>query len=204
MVGIGTSMGGNFLLKYAGEKKKECLLKALVVISAPFDMVLMMRSLGDPWHYFGYYDKFILGSLKFQAKAVSQFLLANPDAGKQKNINMEEVLNSKSTYEFDKNLMVKLYDFKNVEQYYRKANSNHVMSEISVPALAISSRDDPIVTSSCIPYREFESNTFLAMAVTTVGGHIGWFSGFLTPKRWFTIPAFEFFEAVLKNPVKRD
>lgn len=68
-----------------------------------------------------------------------------------------------------------------------------------MPTLALSTLDDPVVTSDCIPYEEFHINENLILGVTRCGGHLGWFQGALKPRRWYSQVALEFFESVLNE-----
>lgn len=199
IVGVGASVGGNFLLKYAGISKDKCLFKALVVISVPFDMEFTMETTSRMFPYFKYYDKFILKSLIHQAKSVSNYILAHPDDAKAKNIDIEQVMNSKSIYEFNQNLTLKMVDFKTVEEYYKKANIGSELDEVCIPVLVIHAVHDPVVPSTRIPYEKFKTNPYLSLALTQNGGHIAWFTGSITPKRWFPTPTLEFLEAALNH-----
>lgn len=58
-----------------------------------------------------------------------------------------------------------------------------MLHDIKVPVFALSSLDDPVITKHNIPYNEFPRNPNLILAVTRTGGHIGWYTGILRPKR---------------------
>jgi hypothetical protein len=66
------------------------------------------------------------------------------------------------------------------------------MSNVAVPLLAISSLDDPIVAASTIPLSLTQDNPFLIFVTTLFGGHLGWFEGLWSPRRWIAKPVVQF------------
>ncbi len=70
------------------------------------------------------------------------------------------------------------------------------LKDVRIPLLCINSRDDPILHHSTIPFDEAKSNENIILLVTKTGGHVGWFEGFLNPKRWYIKPTLEFINAV--------
>lgn len=45
LVGLGTSIGGNLILKYAGESKEKCKFAGIAVVSTPFDLLTTVKFL---------------------------------------------------------------------------------------------------------------------------------------------------------------
>jgi hypothetical protein len=56
--------------------------------------------------------------------------------------------------------------------------------------------DDPIVPGKIIPYSQIISNPNIVIATTCYGGHLGWYSNLILPKRWFSKPVSEFIVAL--------
>lgn len=80
--------------------------------------------------------------------------------------------------------------------YYIWASSHNVLSNIRVPFLTFNSVDDPIVRS--VPDGA-DGNGFIVMAVTSGGGHLGWFEAgdqLGETKRWIRKPVLEWLRAV--------
>lgn len=113
----------------------------------------------------------------------------------QSSLNWFETENR---YEFDTIVTRVLGGFSSTEAYYNYASSAQYMSNVAVPLLAISSLDDPIVSSSTIPLSLTSENPFLIFVTTVFGGHLGWFEGFWSPRRWISKPVVQFFREMEK------
>ena len=86
--------------------------------------------------------------------------------------------------------------YKNIEDYYKEGSTFSEFNQIKINIFAINSLDDPVFCKSNIPFEEFKKYDNMILAATTTGGHVGWFTGFFSPKRWFHIPCFEFLDAI--------
>lgn len=179
IVGIGTSMGGNQILKYAGEQGKNSQIEAFVSLCAPFDVVICSRFLRKhlPQNYIP--DGFLVTNMLKIIRNNEDYLLRSFE---ELGIDLEEVYNSKRSFDFDKAFTCKMLGYKNPEHYYRDSSCVKYLHNIEKPTLAINSLDDPVVTPECVPHEEFKSNPYLVLAETKRGGHIGWFTGY-PPKR---------------------
>eukprot|EP00349_Pseudokeronopsis_sp_Brazil_P005537 CAMPEP_0202959588 /NCGR_PEP_ID=MMETSP1396-20130829/3771_1 /ASSEMBLY_ACC=CAM_ASM_000872 /TAXON_ID= /ORGANISM="Pseudokeronopsis sp., Strain Brazil" /LENGTH=121 /DNA_ID=CAMNT_0049678237 /DNA_START=926 /DNA_END=1291 /DNA_ORIENTATION=- len=88
-------------------------------------------------------------------------------------------------------LTVKVEGFKSVAHYYHESSCTHRFKDIKVPSFFISTEDDPVMGSKCIPIDKCGHN--ILIGVTKAGGHVGHFEGIFLPYRqWFPEPAFEF------------
>ena len=71
---------------------------------------------------------------------------------------MERVLKSKTVYDFDSQLVVKIFGFKNAEEYYQVGSSNQFVENVSIPLLSINAEDDPLSLSTSIPVESVKKN----------------------------------------------
>mmetsp|Transcript_22213 Transcript_22213/g.21911 ORF Transcript_22213/g.21911 Transcript_22213/m.21911 type:complete len:259 (+) Transcript_22213:320-1096(+) len=179
LLGLGTSMGGNLMLKYAGESGKNCLLKGISVVSTPYNLTVVIGALGRAWPYAGFPEKYLLKNLRQNLQTNWQAL---EEIGKE-SIDLEKALKAESVYEFDNLITCKIHQYETPDHYYQDASCVNYMKNIEIPTFALSSLDDPVVTSECIPYDEFKANPKLILGVTRTGGHVGWFNGMVTPRR---------------------
>lgn len=172
-------MGGNQILKYAGEQGKNSPIEAFVALCAPFDVVICSRFLRKhlPHNYIP--DGFLVTNMLRIIRNNEDYLLRSFE---ELGIDLQEVYNAKRSFDFDKAFTCKMLGYKNPEHYYRDNSCVKYLHNIEKPTLAISSLDDPVVTPECVPHEEFKSNPYLILAETKRGGHIGWFTGY-TPKR---------------------
>jgi uncharacterized protein len=89
------------------------------------------------------------------------------------------------------------YPFETAMDYYAWSSSHKLLNKVQIPFLAINSADDPIVQD--VP-TDVDGNGWVALAVTSGGGHLGWFEStpgtFTQLKRWITKPVTEWLRAV--------
>jgi predicted alpha/beta-fold hydrolase len=87
------------------------------------------------------------------------------------------------------------FPFDTAWDYYTWASSLHMLPDVRVPFLAISSTDDPVVQR--VP-TQAGGNGYVALSLTAGGGHLGWFEsdGLWKTKRWINRPVLEWLRAV--------
>jgi predicted alpha/beta-fold hydrolase len=109
--------------------------------------------------------------------------------------DMKQIESSKIITEFDEAVTRRVFGFRTVHEYYRKGSSAQYVPDIEIPGLLFSALDDPIAHQEAIPVHEVWGNPNIILATTSKGGHIGWFTGFFRPQRWFAKPVGDFFHA---------
>jgi predicted alpha/beta-fold hydrolase len=100
--------------------------------------------------------------------------------------------------DFDEEFTRKTFQFESVHEYYYHGSCYHYLPTIKRPTLCLNALDDPIVPDHVIPYSQLSSNPWIVLATTPRGGHLGWYSNWLIPKRWYAEPVSEFFIALVK------
>lgn len=172
---IGYSLGGNVLLKWLGETKRQNILKAAVAISVPFDLNKAAKRLqtGFSRFYQWYLVKYARERLLQKFKVVS-----GP-------IDSNQLATVQSMHDFDGTYTVPLNGFSSIDEYYLSASSRHYLHSIHVPTLILHARDDPFMTEDVIP-QPGELSSAIRLEVTDAGGHVGFVSGAYPwrPKYW--------------------
>jgi predicted alpha/beta-fold hydrolase len=194
IVGIGCSMGGNLLLKYAGESKENCHLTALVTLSPPYDILKCSRYLAVNLPNRVLPDKYLNNSFR---KLLEQNKEMLEPLQQTHGVDIEGALKTTRTWDFDELFTRRVFGFNSPEEYYDTASCRHVLDGIAIPTMSISALDDPVITPDCIPYESFKKNPNTLLVVTRTGGHIGWFQGLHTPQRWYPKPTMEFLDYIL-------
>ena len=187
-------MGAGLILHYALSTKESCLFKAISAVAAPFDYIECRSRLNSTWPYFGYADGFIVKSLKDQFESVLVHLQTMPEDLLERKIDVDRVLNIKTSREFDEEFTVKMVGIEKPEDYYMQASVGYDLKEIKVPTLCLNCEDDPIVPFNKDLARGITSNPNVLLVYTKLGGHVGFYTGFW-PKRWYARPCLEFFKA---------
>lgn len=168
LYGVGLSLGGNLLLRYVGDKGDQTEFKGIVAIATPFDIHKCLVNLNFV------YEKFFL------RRYIDQTVLPNMDMllklEKTHDIDFEKVLKAKTLKEFHESLTVKVFGFKDAEDYFGAAKiTDEQIKNIKVPTLLLHSKDDPITTIKCVPLTEIIHNNNIIYVETKTGGHVCWF-----------------------------
>jgi uncharacterized protein len=161
----GISLGGNILLKLAGELGEEGpgVLKGVAVISTPIDLAMGAKKIGERknWIYERYFVRQLVQRL--ERKAVLFPKIAD----------LRRARKVRSVWEFDDMVTGPHFGFGSAENYYRRASAAPLLGKIRIPALMIQSMDDPLIPFESYRNPEIARNPFLGLLATAHGGHAG-------------------------------
>jgi len=159
----GFSMGGNQVLKCAGEWGREApsQLAAVCAISPACDLSVSADELHRP-HNRIYEWWFLLGLFRrFRRKA--ELFPGRFDVSRLKGV--------RSIRDFDERVTAKYMGFAGAEDYYSKASSSRVVDQIAVPTLVVHAYDDPFVVITPGTEEKLRSNPCVTYVPTEHGGH---------------------------------
>ena len=160
---IGYSMGGNLVLKLAGElgHAAPLQLKAVVGVSPAIDLGPSADALHRPANRI-YEHKFLRALLKrFRRKA---FLFPRAfDPNRSEGIP--------SLRAFDDRITALYSGFRNADDYYFRASAARVLDRIAVPTLLIHACDDPFVLLTPETRSAIHGNPNITLLETMHGGH---------------------------------
>ncbi len=170
---VGFSMGGNLVLKLAGELGQQLppVLRAVAAVSPVMDLALSAEALHHKQNFL-YEAKFLFGLKRRFRRKVKMF----PDMFKQ--VNMQGML---SVRDFDHRITAKYSGFTDADDYYNHASSGQVLDKISIPTLIIHSRDDPFIKTSQQTMEKVRGNPMIQYIETQNGGHCA----FLAPTKGY-------------------
>ena len=169
LLGLGFSLGGNILLRYAGEPN--CLLSAAMAVSTPIALSSSTHTLRH-WQARFYEQRF----LRLLKKKVTHKRKKLEEIG----IVYDDVLKAKTLRLFDRHLTAPTFGFVDEEDYYQRAASLPLFPYISIPTLLLQSYDDPMLSQECYPDPK-TLNSNISCVYTQTGGHVGFVYG--TPKK---------------------
>jgi predicted alpha/beta-fold hydrolase len=176
---VGFSLGGNVVLKYAGEQENNMdpLIKNIIAISPPCDLKGSSKQLSKK------------SNLIYMKRFLNTLILKATDKGKlfpEQNINLDKLLKSKNFNDFDNLYTAPSFGFKDAEDYWEKASSKPYLKKIKTPTYLLTSKNDPFLSESCFPIEEASKNPFLYLELTSDGGHIGFIKSFRSKDAfWF-------------------
>lgn len=167
----GVSLGGNVLLKYLGERGQSISerIRGAAAVSVPFDLERGARFIGQGFSKI--YDRHFVRSLRRKALAK---LERYPDL-----FDVGALERAESLFDFDDAVTAPVHGFADAREYYARSSSLGFLDKIRVPALLLSSIDDPFLPSDVLDrVREIaDHNPLLDLEFTPRGGHVGFVSG---------------------------
>jgi uncharacterized protein len=164
----GFSMGGNQVLKLAGEWGNGELgavppeVHAVAAVSPAMDLSLS----ADALHAFSnrLYEWRFLYSLRNRLRRKCDLF---PDRYQVSQLWW------KSIREFDDKVTARFAGFRDAEDYYERASSSRVLESIKLPSLVIHALDDPFIRVRPETRAKLQANGVISYVETEHGGHCG-------------------------------
>jgi len=188
---VGFSLGGNVVLKLAGELGDQArgLVAAVCAVSTPIDLKACALTLAKPGNFI--YEQRFLSRLRERVR------LRNRQA--PEIYSLEPLKKVRTIYDFDDLYTGPLFGFGNADTYYRTQSSNQFIGNIRVPALVVQAKDDPLIPFSVYDHPAFRENPYLKLVAVEHGGHLG-FIARRRPRFWLDRLVIGWVEQV-KGPV---
>jgi predicted alpha/beta-fold hydrolase len=165
---VGFSLGGNLVLKYLGELGESVspqIVRA-VAFSVPCDLKSTAEIISSSSNRL-YYHRFML-SIQMKVRVKDKMFPGQ--------IHPKAKEWADSFKQFDEYFTAPILGFESAEQYWEKASCMSVLSEIRVPTLLVSAKDDPLISSECFPMDIAAQSTFLHLETPEHGGHVAFVS----------------------------
>jgi predicted alpha/beta-fold hydrolase len=170
LVAIGSSLGGNVLLKWLGDHPAQREIAAAAALSTPYDLGASARHLESAIGRL--YVGSFLATLRTKAlEATRRF----PEAAAR--IDVERTLSARTFWEFDDAANAPLHGFAGADDYYSRASSIGFLPKIATPTLCMSAEDDPFLPREALARARASAGRSVEFLVTPRGGHIGWVGG---------------------------
>lgn len=160
----GVSLGGNALMKWAGERGADAArrVRALASVCAPLDLAASGAALGRGFNMI--YTRMFLATLKTKSLAKLQRFPGLYDHGR--------VGRSRDLYEFDNLVTAPLHGFRDTEDYWRRASAKPLLADVAVPTLVLNARNDPFVPADSLP-TPAQVSPAVRLEQPAQGGHVG-------------------------------
>jgi uncharacterized protein len=170
---VGYSMGGNLVLKLAGELGRQAgpLLRAAVGVSPAMDLGASADALHEPANRI-YEWKFLRGLRQRYARKCQLF----PQIYDRARVRGVGTLR-----EFDDRITAYYSGFSGADDYYYRAASARVAGQIAVPTLVLHALDDPFVRMLPATRAALLANPHAHLVETPQGGHCA----FLAPAQGY-------------------
>ncbi|MCU1384382.1 MAG: hypothetical protein JWL71_3079 [Acidobacteria bacterium] len=161
----GYSLGGNLALKLAGEygAHAPAALAGVAAVSPIIEISECTRALEQPGNRL--YQWNFVRDLKRRMRRKQQCHPGMFDLAKLDRVT--------TVREFDETYTAPYFGFRNAEDYYHRASAMRVVDRIAVPALIITSEDDPFVPAAPFHDRKVTDNPHIDLRLSQHGGHCG-------------------------------
>ena len=179
IVVVGISLGGNALLRWAGEMEDAAaqVVDAVAAVCSPLDLAAGGHAIGRGFNR-QVYTRMFLKTMK--PKALAKWA-QHPGL-----FDRNALLRVRDLYEFDNIFTAPLHGFRNTEDYWARASAKSHLARIRIPALALNARNDPFVPAHSLPSRK-DAGEYVTLWQPRHGGHVG-FPGGRWPGHVQTMP----------------
>jgi predicted alpha/beta-fold hydrolase len=160
---VGFSMGGNIVLKLAGEwgTQGPPQFRAVAACCPAIDLATSADTLHEPANRI--YEKYFLWALRRRMLQKARLFPEHFDVGRLRGI--------RSLREFDDKVTAYYCGFTGVDDYYDRASAAHVVERIAVPTLVLYAANDPFIRITADTRRKISSNPNITFVETADGGH---------------------------------
>lgn len=165
LIAVGVSLGGNALMRWAGEMGTEAAscVRAIASVCSPLDLAAGGHAIGRGFNRVVYTRMFLRSMVP---KALSK-LEQHPGL-----FDRQKLLAARDLYEFDNLFTAPLHGFKDTADYWARASAKPVLHRIRVPALALNARNDPFVPAESLPTQQ-DAGHHVTLWQPEQGGHVG-------------------------------
>ena len=163
----GYSMGGNLVLKLAGEWGSRPPLSAVAAVCPAIDLAPGADALHEPLNR-GYEWRFLRDLMARYARKAKLFpgIYATRKA----------IGPVRSIRQFDNKIVARYWGFRDADDYYDRAAAARVVDKIAVPTLILHAQDDPFIRLLPETRSKLLANPHIAFVETRHGGHCAYLS----------------------------
>lgn len=163
---VGFSLGGNLVLKYAGEQGSQLspFIRAVSAMGMPYDLAQTAEAIDRPRNWL--FKQHFLRSLRQRAIRMKVRWPELP-------YSAEAIRGIRSLWAFDDVFTAPMNGFANASAYYQQCSCKHFLADIAVPAQLVSAQDDPFVPGDSIPRSVIRKQPRISFYSPQRGGHLG-------------------------------
>ncbi len=160
---VGFSMGGNIVLKLAGEwaKRGPQQFRAVAACCPALDLAESADALHEPANRI--YEIYFLWALRRRMLQKARLFPKDFDSQRLRGI--------RTLREFDDKITAHYCGFAGADDYYDRASAAHVVGQIAVPALILHSANDPFIRITPETRRKILANRNITFVESSDGGH---------------------------------
>lgn len=164
----GISLGGNALLKWAGEQGAAAgeTVSGIAAFCAPLDLAACGHTLAAGFNRL--YTRHFLDTLKARAAARLQRFPGLFDEARMRA--------AANLWDFDDAVTGPVHGFAGADDYWARSSAKPWLKAIAVPTLAVNPKNDPFLPARFLPRRD-EASPCVRLEHPDEGGHVGFVTG---------------------------
>jgi predicted alpha/beta-fold hydrolase len=165
LLAVGVSLGGNALMRWAGEMGQAAAgrVRAIASVCSPLDLAAGGHAIGRGFNRLVYTRMFMRSMVPKALKKLEQ----HPGLFDERALRA-----ARDLYEFDNLFTAPLHGFRDTADYWSRASAKPVLRDIRVPALALNARNDPFVPAASLPTTQ-DAGSYVTLWQPRQGGHVG-------------------------------
>jgi predicted alpha/beta-fold hydrolase len=166
---VGFSLGGNVVLKLAGEYGQTApeQLRGVIAVSPSIDLASCADAIELRSNLI-YHANFIR-SLRRRLRRKARLFPERYDTSRLRGVW--------TIREFDDRITAPHMGFQNVAHYYEHASALPFLKHIAIPAVMIHAQDDPFIPFAPFQREDVTCNPRIALLAPRHGGHVGFIAG---------------------------
>jgi len=163
---VGYSMGGNLVLKLAGEWGNTPPLCAVAAVCPAVDLAPGADALHEPANRL-YEQRFLRGLISRLHRKAKQY------PGIYQTTGLGPI---RSIRQFDNKIVARYCNFRDADDYYFRSAAARVVDKIAVPTLILHAQDDPFIRLLPETRAKLLANPYVTFVETRHGGHCAFLS----------------------------
>ncbi len=169
VMAVGISLGGNALMRWAGELGASAtgVVACVASVCSPLDLTASGWAIGRGFNRLVYTRMFLSSMVPRALRKLDQ----HPGL-----FERAALLAARDLHAFDDVFTAPLHGFKNADDYWLRASAKPHMFRIAVPALALNALNDPFIPAWSLPQPSDVSSS-VTLWQPAQGGHVGFPSG---------------------------
>ena len=169
VMAVGISLGGNALMRWAGELGPDAtsVVRGVASVCSPLDLAASGWAIGRGFNRLVYTRMFLRSMVPKALRKLDQY----PGL-----FDRNALLAARDLYAFDNIVTAPLHGFKDTDDYWKRASAKPHMRSIRVPALALNAINDPFIPAWSLPTPSDVSSR-VTLWQPAQGGHVGFPSG---------------------------
>lgn len=160
---VGFSMGGNLVLKMAGEWRESAPreLRAVIGICPSCDLGACADAIGELRNRI--YERHFVRRLKRRMIDKAKLF--------PEKYPLNGLAKIRSVREFDDAITAKFCGFRDADDYYTRSSALSLLAEIRVPTLILAAQDDPMIPFRSLDAEKLAANPRITVEAPRYGGH---------------------------------